>query len=174
MSASVWRQPDAETPDRLRLAKLRLYIDEATGKLLWRHGHPASPALGGTEAGTLISGGYRQVTIGGERILAGRIAFALANGRWPRGIVETIDGNPTNLRAENLRESTASLVQLKCKARRGRLLPKGVTSRRGRYEASIRLGRVRFYLGSFPTPEAAKAAYDRKNKALRGITSTTG
>lgn len=174
MSAKASRQPDAETPDRLRLAKLRLYVDETSGKLLWRHGHPTNPDLGGTEAGTVISGGYRQVTISGQRILAQRIAFALSNGRWPAGIVETIDGNRAKLRAKNLRESTASLALLKCKPRDGRLLPKGVTRRRGVYEARIRFGGVNTYLGSFPTPEAAKAAYDRKNAAFRGISSTTG
>ncbi len=121
----------------------------------------------------MISGGYRQVTIGGRRILAQRIAFALSNGRWPAGIVETIDGNRANLRGRNLRESTPSLVQLKRQVDETRLLPKGVSRRRGRYEACIRFAGVRTYLGSFATPEAAKDAYDRKNAALRGISATT-
>ena len=43
----------------------------------------------------------------GANITAARVAWALHNGAWPVGRVYPLDGNPLNLRAENLAERNA-------------------------------------------------------------------
>jgi hypothetical protein len=45
---------------------------------------------------------YSYVRVGGHNIPTARIAWALINGEWPKGKLKFLDGNPLNLKAENL------------------------------------------------------------------------
>jgi hypothetical protein len=111
--------------DRISLEYLHqcLRLDVESGHLYWLRRPPEHFAARG--AFTLFEGkyagrradadryrqnGYARVRISVNRakygVSAHRIAFALANGRWPDMVVDHIDGDRTNNRPGNLREVT--------------------------------------------------------------------
>jgi hypothetical protein len=54
-------------------------------------------------------GHYRRGSIDGVQIMAHRVVWALHFGEWPAGIIDHIDGDPTNNRVENLRVTEHTL-----------------------------------------------------------------
>jgi hypothetical protein len=102
------------------LRKLVRY-DRETGKLHWLSRPVASELApdaasklktwntryAGTEAfATKHSAGYFEGCVLGVRFLAHRVAFALAQGRWPVGEIDHIDHDKQNNRLANLRETS--------------------------------------------------------------------
>lgn len=51
------------------------------------------------------------IGIDGCQIPASRIAWVLQHGRWPEGKLQTRDGNPMNLRFDNLREPISTVTE---------------------------------------------------------------
>lgn len=92
----------------------RISYDPETGKLVWKI-NPSRKMKAGDEAGTLkgertnVQTGktnrYRYIRIDGWETPATRIAWLLATGKWPEGSVILKDGDPGNLRLENLSEA---------------------------------------------------------------------
>lgn len=78
------------------------------------------------------------------------------------------DGNKLNNRRRNLREATDSQT---CMNRRGwGKFPKGVSAHKqtGKFVGMIHAGGKRHYLGLFPTPDLAHAAYNDAARELHG------
>lgn len=72
--------------------------------------------------------------------------------------VDHIDGNPLNNSRQNLRAATRSQNMHNAKSRGGSSKYKGVSFRKGRWDAYITVNYHRHYLGRFSTEyEAAKA-----------------
>ena len=115
----------------------------------------------GSVVGSLSSSGYLVVTVDGIRLLAHRVAFAIANGEWPHGQIDHIDGNRTNNRLSNLRDVTPSENNQNQRRPRGHTASGflGVSRQRCRWKAEIKTGGLRRFLGTFDSPEAAHAAY---------------
>ena len=63
----------------------------------------------GKEAGYTSKIGYVQVRYNGVLCLAHRIVWELYNGKEPDGMIDHIDGNPSNNRIENLRIANKSI-----------------------------------------------------------------
>lgn len=108
-------------------------------------------------------GGYRVISVGGNRYLAHRLAWLHVHGRWPRHEVDHIDGDKANNRLGNLREATRSENAQNVPWRRSQTsrFP-GVSwdASRGKWKAAIRIGPgERIYLGRFSREEDAAAAY---------------
>jgi hypothetical protein len=94
----------------VELVKEYLVYEPDTGVIYWIKS-PAKNVYAGEVAGcnkatrkdkngNLVSYGY--IRIGNQNIPSARIAWVLLNGEWPNGRVKFNDGNPLNLKADNL------------------------------------------------------------------------
>lgn len=99
-----------------------LDYDPETGNLTWLSrdsshfdGGKRSPSImakiwnttwAGKQALTNTSNGYRRGVVFGIGFQAHRVAWALYYGAWPKGEIDHIDGNRSNNRISNLRDTT--------------------------------------------------------------------
>ena len=123
----------------------------------------------GKRAGSPHNAGYRSVAItcNGKTfvILEHRVAWALATGAWPVGVIDHRDLDRSNNRFENLRDIT---FEQNCHST---TRPLGMSKLRGayrcgnRWRAQIKAGKKLHYLGVFETAQLAHKAYlDAKSK----------
>lgn len=110
--------------------------------------------------------GYLMCRISGANIFAHRIVWALEyNAFPPEGKeIDHIDGNRSNNHPDNLRLVDRSQNNFNAKKRSNNTSGyKGVSfdRSRGLWDARIRHRNKLTHLGRFPTPEAAKAAYEK-------------
>lgn len=91
------------------------YIDKNI--LRWKK--PLSTKLKpGDAAGCKIRSGHIDLRFNGVRYYAHRIVFAMHYGRWPKSIIDHIDGDPSNNNPLNLREATDSQNNYNCSKRK--------------------------------------------------------
>lgn len=119
--------------------------------------------LAGAVVGAKNSSGYIQIRIDGGRYLAHRLAFFYANGSWPIGEIDHIDGEKRNNKLSNLRDVTHSENMQNQLVAHGRTksnrLGAHYQSRSNKWLAQIVLSGNLVHLGSFDTPELAHEAY---------------
>jgi len=153
----------------LSAARLRelLHYDAATGLFSWvqrRHAHRKDAPVGSWK------GKYRRVKIDGTAYPLHRLVWLFVHGKWPCGVVDHINGDPSDNRIENLRDVTvAANIQNQKKAHRDKescgLL--GVSrGRGGRWRARLVVNRKKISLGGYDTPELAYAAYVAAKRQL--------
>lgn len=122
----------------------------------------------GDKAGYLENTGYIRVRIGGKNYQAHRIAWFLFYKSEPTGIIDHIDGDKTNNKILNLRDSTRSQnLQNQKKSQKGSdsgIL--GVSKYENKWIARIDLNGVQYRLGIFETKEAAGEAYLKAKREL--------
>jgi hypothetical protein len=94
----------------------------------------------GSTAGTLHKRGYTHIQINGNKFLAHRLVWFVTYGKFPVGVIDHVDGNPSNNRIENLRDVTRKVNQQnrkKC-GRADTDLPTGVlVGQRNKYDEII-------------------------------------
>ena len=99
-----------------------------------------------------------------------RMIAETAFGEIPENMfVDHIDGDPLNMRRDNLRIVTKAEKAANAKSRGGASQYRGVhpsSSASGKWVAQIAKGGVRLHLGTFETEEQAAAAYDAKAKEM--------
>lgn len=139
--------------------KTNLRQDTVTGYLHWIVGPRA-----GKRAGSLSKDGYRRVYICGKTYPEHHVAWILAYGKWPDGTIDHINGNRSDNRLDNLRESDP-LEQM-----RNRAIPRnntsgvhGVTMHKlaNRWQSSIQIKGKYIHLGLFDN--LADAEKERKS-----------
>lgn len=154
------------TPEELR--QLLRYEPE-TGRIFLKCN--VGRAVAGEPALTTIdSAGRLRGRVGGRIYLAHRVAFALHFGRWP-GIVDHIDGDPTNNILSNLRECAHRQNMCNRKAARNsssKYLGVSHDKRDRIWRAEIRKDGKSIKLGSFAYELSAARAYDAAAKSLHG------
>ena len=142
-----------------RLKEL-LHYDPDTGVFTWKM--PVRGRHVGSVAGGLSSNGYVRIKIDGAYYRAHRLAFLYVNGSFPPAYVDHLDHSRTNNRWSNLRPATGSENQKNTRIRSDNTSGfKGVhyDASSGAWMASAMLNSKTHYLGLYPTPEAASAAY---------------
>ena len=128
---------------------------------------------GGAKCGKLAGGsdntGFRYIRIAGRLYSASRLAWLYVTGKRPKHIIICNNGDRSDLRWTNLRETTFSQRRAFTPAR-SKLGVKGVwITRGGKYVAEIRIARRKRYLGCFDTLEQANAAYAKAAKGAFGL-----
>lgn len=116
----------------------------------------------GRNAGHTAVNGYVHVRINGRLYRAHRLAWLWTTGEWPSGLLDHVNGDPTDNRFENLRLATDSQNG----ANRGpnknnKVNLKGVcwAKRERRWRATITVQRKQSCLGYYTCPAAAHFAY---------------
>ena len=133
----------------------------ATGELLLRT--PTKRRVAGASACRLDTKGYLRVRICGKDYKAHRIAWLLAYGEWPTGILDHINGDPADNRLCNLRiVSIAENGQNRKRAmRNNRTGLLGVSPVKGGFVAQIKAGTTKLRSRIFQTAAEAHAEYLR-------------
>lgn len=154
---------NSPAPSADKLRSLLIYETE-TGALKWavRRGR----ILAGATAGCLDRDGYIVVRIDKKAYFAHRIIYCMANGFWPAGQIDHINGLPADNRICNLRVATASVnSQNLRRANRSNKTTKvlGVSKSGGSnanpYRASIHIDGKFIHIGNFPDVRSAQLAY---------------
>ncbi len=158
------RPPSMKSADVLPALLEFLQYDPDTGAFHWKKGQ-----RGGLVAGRFCaSRGGVAITLAQRHHQAHRLAWLYVHGDWPNGVIDHINGDPTDNRLANLRDvSIAANSQNQRKAMNtsttGVL---GVEPRDGRFGARVQVGNERHYLGRFDTAEEAHAAYVQAKRRL--------
>lgn len=105
--------------------------------------------------------GYLKTTINGAAYSLHRLAWLYVYGEWPDGMVDHIDGNPSNNSINNLRVVCRNLnAQNQRKAHKTNICGVlGVSKRGDRFRARIYVNGRKVNLGTFATPDEAHQAY---------------
>ena len=122
----------------------------------------------GDVAGFLRHDGYIGICVHRGWFLAHRLAWLHVHGEWPAKFLDHINGDRSDNRITNLRKATNA--ENKQNSLRPHVDNKtgylGVCHDKEKFKAQICInGRIR-YIGCFPTPEAAHAAYLEAKRRL--------
>ena len=136
--------------------------DFATGILCWRI-KPARNIKAGKKAGTLGSNGYWYVTVDKKMYLTHRVLWLMYYGNWPLKNIDHIDRNSQNNAIHNLRDVTQSENLHNAKVKwTSETKAKGVFPNGNGFMARVKVNGKNKYLGTYPTIEAASAAYTKE------------
>ena len=116
----------------------------------------------GDVVGTRDRQGYIVTSLYKRMMRIHRMAWAMTYGRWPVALIDHINGNKSDNRISNLRESTNSENKQnigKSAANRSGFLGVSFHKKTGKWAANIKLGGQSKYLGVFQSPADASAAY---------------
>lgn len=134
-----------------------LTIDESSPSgLLWK--------VSGLYAGCLAKHGYWVVRVKGKNYYAHRLVWLLHNGGWPEHQLDHIDGNRANNALSNLRlcpEGQLDNNQNRAKSKNNKSGYTGVcwATKRGAWQAQIKVAKKIKWLGYFASAEKAYEAY---------------
>lgn len=134
-----------------------LAYEPATG--LFRYLKKRGAMKPGDIAGTKGKHGHVRINVLGTLHYAHRLAWLTTYGEMPKGVIDHIDGNPSDNRLCNLRDVChAENLQNQFRPL-GRNPYLGVSLVNGRWNAAAMRFGLSVNLGRFDTPEAASAAY---------------
>jgi HNH endonuclease/AP2 domain len=148
------------TLDAKDLSKVFSY-DPETGVISRKINFRKYKSAVGVACGSKDGFGHLSVTHKGVRILSHRLAFFLMTGDWPTGLIDHINGQPSDNRWSNLRECS------KAENTRHQKVHKSNTSgyrgvsfvkSQNRWRAIICVNGKNIYLGQFRTIEEAVSA----------------
>jgi hypothetical protein len=147
----------------IEAAKSLVQYNQETGAFTWKVNRQGS-AKAGDKAGYIRPDGYIKIKIKQRGIWAHRLAWAFVYGVMPSGLIDHINGDPSDNRIENLRNvdaKTNSENERKGRRRKlkGFLLGAHWSESWSRWKSSISSGGTTTHLGWFDTEEQAHRAY---------------
>ena len=131
-----------------------------TRRSISRSRNPASRS--GRQAGHKDARGYIEVGVNGKRYKAHRLVWFFANGSWPVGVIDHINGDRSDNRIVNLRD-VSQQENVHNVGTIGRQTKTGIMGvvqmENGMFRPEIQVGESRISLGTFATIEEASASY---------------
>lgn len=124
-----------------------------------------------------IAGGYLSINVDRTVYRAHRLAWTYMTGEQPPKYLDHADGNPLNNRWANIRRATQTQNMFnKTIQSNNKSGYKGVyfSNRAAKFMAATKVNGKKVHLGSYATPEEAKAAYDAACKVLHGAFFRSG
>ncbi len=153
----------------------RLDYDGATGVLRWKCRVARCVHPGDVAGNVHKRNGYVCIglTVGGKTksYFAHRLAWALAYGEWPLGVIDHIDGCRTNNRLANLRDTTKAVNAQNIRRaftsnKSSGLLGAHYHAAKQAFAAEIHVEGRNRHLGYFGTAAEAHGAYLQAKRAL--------
>lgn len=145
-----------------------------SGSFIWKSMTSLRCVIG-AEAGSLDKDGYRRVRLFNKRYQAHRLIWLWMTGSWPVGVIDHIDGNPSNNSWSNLRDVSTQCNQLNQKPSNRRtisgLIGANYDKYANKYLSRIHINGVTYHLGSFDTAEEAHRAYIEAKPKHHGVSS---
>lgn len=142
------------------------HYDMQTGHFTWRVA--GSGRVVGKRAGSVGSAGYRHMKAFGRQVLAHRLAWLYVTGKWPRDMVDHINGNRDDNRFANLRECDKTQNHGNAVRKPNSLGYQGVARKGRRFVARIHYRGHSRILGNFDSAEDAHEAYVQEHRRLHG------
>lgn len=136
-----------------------LDYDIDTGIFTWKEDRKGRAAKG-TVAGSVNSIGYVNMSLGGKRYSAHRLAWFYVTKDWPDSNIDHIDRNKANNAFINLRDVSQS-VNIHNADTSSRSSKSGFKNARkvgSKYQSEIKINGISKHLGMFDTAEAASLA----------------
>lgn len=151
-----------DTETSLTAGKLRALMtyDPHTGaftRLVGRGGQPV-----GRRCGFINGRGYENIVVYGRAYYTHRLAFLYMTGGWPKAEVDHINGIIIDNRWSNLRPAT------RAQNMRNKAGASGAYRRGRRWFSKIGVDGTDIHLGTFPTEEEARAAYQAAKRLYHG------
>lgn len=147
----------------------QLSYDSESGYFTWLVSRRGVSA--GSVAGTKEKNGYRKIMLDRRFYGSHRLAWLFIYGEWPNGIIDHIDGNPSNNSASNLRLSNTSLNAANKKISISNTSGfKGVSfvKSTGKWYASIKVNGKSIGLGHYDDPKIAHDIYMKSARSHFG------
>lgn len=122
------------------------------------------------DAGWINKIGYHCVCVDRQHVLVHRLIWMYVHGHWPSICIDHINGNRSDNRLCNLRESNNAQNRWNVGSRKDSSSGiKGIfPTRRGKWAAQICQNGKTFHLGTFTTKDDASAAYQKAALNLHG------
>lgn len=122
----------------------------------------------GDPVGSRLKTGHLNIRLRGNQVLAHRLAWAFIHGHSPIGVIDHINGDPSDNRIANLRDvpQRANVQNVKRASKNSKTGFLGVFHADKRFEARIMSKGVLHMLGRFDTAEQASEAYIEAKRLL--------
>lgn len=130
--------------------------------------------LSGPKAGKVVgykkTRGYVQVSYANKHLHAHRLAWLLAHGELPEGVIDHIDGNTANNKLSNLRcvSRSTNLGNIHKPQSSSTTGYRGVSRAGERFRAALKINGRSIHVGTFDSAEQAHAAYVAEKRRLMG------
>jgi hypothetical protein len=150
------------------LVSEKLRYEPDTGIFIWMVS--SGKARVGAKAGSISANGYLKIGVGGKEYYAHRLAWFMVFGEWPNGEIDHRDGDRTNNRIINLRDSSraenAQNVRAAHSDSKSGLLGVSWSQMRQKWHSQIMLRGQKIDIGFFDTANDAHTAYLNKKRQI--------